>query len=175
MVGRMKRNVVWPLLLIAAFGASSVIPASGQTPSVTEITPAGVGGVTLGAKYRTLHRQHLLKKIRRGCEFGGPRTRSAPLAPPLQGSVEFSLKTPRRVRNIGVTGGATARGVGVGSTLAQVQSAFPGATVIHDTEQVFEVTLVHVPPAAGGKLEFAVDIHTGLVTIVGIPFVPFCE
>lgn len=155
--------------------ASSLVAASAQTAPAPEVTSAGVGGVTLGGKYRRLHRRHLLGKIRKGCELGGPRTRSAPLAAPVQGSVSFTLKNPRRVTDIAVTGGATARGVGVGSTLTDVQAAFPGSTVDHGTEQVFGITLVRIPKSAGGRLQFAVDVRTGQVTIIGIPIIAFCE
>jgi len=174
-----KRGLRRVLISVACAGlivlASNLVAAPAQTTPTPEFSSAGVNGVTLGAKYRRLHRQNLIGKIRRGCPLGGPRSRSAPLVAPVQGSAELSLKTPRRVRNIGIIGGATARGVGIGSTLAQVQSAFPGASVNHETEQTFLFTLVKVPPGAGGRFEFAVDVQSGRVTLIGIPAVPLCE
>jgi hypothetical protein len=173
-VKRMRLRLPTAVVLAAGVVAAGVLPAGGQTPA-PEITARGVDGVSLAARYTALRRQGLVGKIRHGCELGGARTRSAPVAAPLSGSVDFSLKTPRRVRDILIRGGATARGVGIGSSLAQVQAAFPSAEVNHSTEQVFRLTLVKVPKSDGGRFEFAVDVQSGQVTMIGIPFIAFCE
>ena len=110
------------------------------------------------------------------CELGGPDTRSAKLKAPLKGFVDLTTRRkPRLVRSISLTGGARARGVGIGSTIAQIKAAFPGAKVYRNTEEVFGLTLVKVPKSAGGRFHFAVDVETKKTTRIGIPFIPFCE
>jgi len=170
-----------PLMLLAlvavtaAAVGTAVAPAESVNLAAKRITPAGVGGVKVGRHYTTLRRLHLVGKIRRGCELGGPRTRSAALRRPLKGSVNFTLNSPRRVTDITVTGGATARGVGIGGTTAQIKAAYPKAKVDHGTDKTFGVTLVRVPKDGGGKLSFAVDTKTKKVTVIGIPSIAFCE
>ena len=39
----------------------------------------------------------------------------------------------------------------------------------------FGITLVKIPRRGGGKLQFAVDVHTHTVSAIGIPVIPFCE
>jgi hypothetical protein len=175
MARAVKQLLALLCLVAVAVAASGLIAASAQTTPPVELSANGVGRVTLGSRYRKLHRRHLVKKIRRGCELGGPRTRSAPLVAPPRGSVSFTLKTPRRVTAITITGGATARGAGIGSTIAEIQAAFPGAIVDHGTEQVFGLTLVRVPKAAGGRIQFGVDVGSGRATVIGVPFIAFCE
>jgi len=116
-------------------------------------------------------------KIRPGCELGGPNTRSARLLGPLKGSVNYTLGSPRRVDNISVTGGATARGVGIGATIAQIKAKFPRAKVDHSTDQVFQLTLVRTPkrPHSRGRVTFGVSTQTKRTTIIGVPFIAFCE
>lgn len=150
-------------------------PAKPMSAAAKKITPAGVGGVRLGKTYTKLRRQHLVGRIRKGCELGGPNTRSARLRAPLKGSVGFTLTSPRKVANIGVTGGATARGVGIGAQIADIKAAYPKAIVDHTTEGTFGITLVRIPKTGGGKLQFAVDTKTKKVSLIGIPFIAFCE
>lgn len=175
----MARKAFKGLLGIAALAgiaaASGFVTASAQTVVSPQITPAGAGGIQLGESYRRLHRQKLVGTIKKGCELGGPRTRSARLRPPLKGNVDFTLKDPRRVTDILIRGGASASGVGIGSTLADIQAAFPSAIVNHETEQVFRITLVKIPKGGGGLIHFAVDVNTNLVTLIGVPSIPFCE
>ncbi len=150
-------------------------PAPTGHVAAKAIARTGVHGVRLGFTYRRLHEHHRVGRIRRGCELGGPNTRSARLRAPLQGSVDFTLTSPRKVTNITIRGGATARGVGIGDTIADIQAAYPKATVDHGTDAVFGITLVKVPKSGGGRLQFAVDTTTHVVTLIGIPFIAFCE
>jgi hypothetical protein len=158
---------------VVAIGA----PAAAQNgaAATAKIGPSGVGGVKLGKTYSELHRKGLVGGIRRGCELGGPNTRAARLRPPLAGSVDFTLTSPRRVTNITVAGGATARGVGIGATVADIKAAYPKAKLDHSTDETFGITLVKVPKSGGGRLSFAVDTTTHKVTLIGIPFIAFCE
>jgi hypothetical protein len=158
---------------VAVFGAAI---AAAVTP-VPGITGKGVGAVTLGASYKKLHRKGVIGKIRPGCELGGPRTRSAPLKAGVKGTVEFTLKDPRRVRSISIRGGsgATARGVGIGATIPEIKAAFPTATEEHGTDEVFLLTLVRVPKSDGGKITFGVSTTTGKVMVIGVPYIAFCE
>jgi hypothetical protein len=148
---------------------------AGAAAATATITSTGVGGVRLGRTYTSLRAAGLLGKIAPGCELGGPRTRSAPLRAPLRGSVDLTFGSPRRVAAITVTGGAKARGVGIGATLTRIRAAFPRAVVDHSGEDVFGVTFVRVPKGGGGRLEFAVDVKTRKVTLIGVPRIPLCE
>lgn len=139
------------------------------------ITAAGAGVVALGSTYTTLRRDGRIATLRRGCELAGASARSARLRTPLRGSVDFTHATPRRVQTITIVGGATAGGVGVGATTAQVRRAFAHAAADHGAEQIFGVTLFTVPRRDGGRFQFAVETKTGRVTQIGIPAIPFCD
>lgn len=163
------------LVPFAAATALVAIPiAHAATTAAPTIGPAGVGKVKLGKTYKRLRAQHLIGKIRKGCELA-PNTRSAKLRAPLKGLVNFTLTSPRKVDNILIRGGATARGVGIGATIAEIQAAFPKAVVDHRTEGTFKLTLIKIPRSDGGRLQFAVSVKTGKVTLIGVPFIAFCE
>src|SRR3954463_14722942 len=140
------------------------------------ITPVRVDGVHLGDTHAYLRARGKVGPIRPGCELA-PNTRSAKLKAPLKGSVNYTLSSPRKVDSITITGGARARGVGIGSTIAQIKAKFPHATIDHSTDQVFQLTLVKTPkrPHSGGRIMFGVSTQTNKTTIIGIPFIAFCE
>ena len=161
-----------------ALAVALVAPAMAHRSAVTAaatITPSGVDGVKLGETSAQLRARHLVGRVTKGCELAGPNARSAPLVAPLKGSVDFTMTTPRKVADITVRGGATARGVGIGATIAKIKAAFPKAKVDHSTDHTFGVTLVRIPKNGGGKLQFAVDTSTHRVTLIGIPLIAFCE
>ncbi len=149
--------------------------AAAAAAAAAKITPAGVDGVKLGATYAHLRARHLVGRIGKGCELAGPKARSASLRSPLKGSVDFTMTTPRKVTDISIRGGATARGVGIGATIAQIEAAYPKAKVDHSTDHTFAVTLVRIPKNGGGRLQFAVDTMSHRVVIIGVPAIPFCE
>jgi hypothetical protein len=171
-----KFVVLVVLLGIAATAADATAQARNAKPAASaRITPGGVGKVKLGETYAQLRAQHLVGGIQNGCELAGPDARSASLKPPLNGVVDFTMTSPRTVTDITVRGGATARGVGVGATIAGIKAAYPKAKVDHSTDGTFGVTLVRIPKNGGGKLQFAVDTKTHRVVLIGIPLIAFCE
>lgn len=155
--------------------SSAVAAAGAQAPAPPKITAAGVGAVKLGRTYTSLRAAGLLGKINRGCEFAGPASRGAPLRAPLKGAVDLSQTSPRKVTSISVSGGATARGVGIGSTRAQITAAFPKVKIDHGAESVFGITIARVPKGGGGRLEFGIDTKTKKVTLIAVPFIAFCD
>jgi len=156
----------------AVLGAGTAIAIAGTTP---KITASGVGKVKIGKTYTELHDKGLIGKIRPGCNLGGPNTRGAKLKAPLKGQVNFTLKDPRKVTDITINAGATARGVGIGSTIAEIKAKFPKAKVNHKTDSTFELTLVRIPKDGGGKFIFGVSTKTHKATVIGVPFIAFCE
>lgn len=154
---------------------SSAAPGDAAQGAAT-ITPMRVDGVRLGMRHSVLRERGLVGPIRPGCELGGPNTRSARLRPPLRGSVDYTSKKPRRVRSITVTKGARARGVGIGSRIRAIKRKFPNATIERGTEEVFRLTLVQTPERpSGGRITFGVSTETKRTTIIGVPFIAFCE
>lgn len=156
------------VLTVAALAASATAAPAASAPKITK---SGVGAVELGATYKSLRADGLVGKIRHGCELGGSNTRSAPLRKPLSGTVNFTLKDPRKVTDITVEGGAKARGVGIGATVKQIKAKFPKAKVDHSTDETFELTLVRVPKA----FDFGVSTKTKKTTLIGVPHIAFCE
>ncbi|HKP20915.1 MAG TPA: hypothetical protein VJT68_05330 [Thermoleophilaceae bacterium] len=160
------------LAILLALAAAGVAVAAAAV-----ITPTRVDGVHLGDTHADLRARGKVGPIRPGCELGGPNTRSAKLKAPLKGSVNYTLSSPRKVDSITITGGAKARGVGIGASIAQIKAKFPRAKVDHSTDQVFQLTLVRTPkrPHGRGRITFGVSTQTKRTTIIGVPFIAFCE
>jgi hypothetical protein len=168
MPGKVLRLAVTALLALA------LVAAVGHA-AAKKVTPAGVGQVKLGKKFKKLRAQGLVGKLRKGCPLGGPGARSARLRKPLRGSVDFTRRKPRRAKSIVIRRGARARGVGIGDRIRDIRDAFPGAKVDHRTDETFGITLVKVPRRAGGRIQFAVSVRTKKATLIGVPAIPFCE
>ena len=158
------------LAAIAALALTGVAWAA----TAKKITPKGVDGVRIGRTFQALRQDGLVGRLRPGCKLA-PNTRSAHLKAPLKGSVDFTQSDPRKVVDISIRGGAKARGVGIGSRARAIRRAYPKARFDHSTEDVFGITLVKVPKSGGGRLQFAVDEQTHRVTLIGVPFIAFCE
>jgi hypothetical protein len=173
--GRQRTSLLVVLLALAAAVAISLAAASAQTHAPRKITASGVGAVKLGRTYTSLRVAGLLGKIGQGCELAGPKARAAPLARPLQGGADLSRATPRKVANITVVGGATARGVGVGATQAAARAAYPTLRLDHRGESTLGITIGRVPKSGGGPLEFAFAATTQTVSLIGVPHVALCE
>jgi len=167
----MRARVFVPALVagLTLTGAAAAAPA--RPAATAKITGAGVDGVKVGASYTSLRLAGKLAKATRGCELAGPQARAARLRAPLKGSVNLTISRPRRVDTITVTGGARAKGVGVGSTRAAVKAAFPHAKFRH----VLGLVLARVPKADGGRFEFSLGTKGKRVDAVGIPHLAFCE
>ena len=166
------------LVAVAVTGIAAVAgvaaPESGRA-AAKQITASGVDGVKLAMTHGVLREKGLVGRIRRGCELGGPTTRSARLLAPLRGQVNYTLVKPRRVVDISIRGGARARGVGIGAKIPTIKAAFPKAVVDHSTDEVFGVTLVKIPRNGGGRIQFAVSTTTERTTVIGVPRIAFCE
>jgi hypothetical protein len=166
-----------PLRRSLALAVVSILVAAGTAfAAAAVITPVRVDGVHLGDTHADLRARGKVGPIRPGCELA-PNTRSAKLKAPLKGSVNYTLSSPRKVDSITITGGAKARGVGIGSKIPAILAKFPHAKVDHSTEQVFQLTLVRTPkrPHSGGRITFGVSTQTKRTTIIGVPFIAFCE
>jgi hypothetical protein len=167
-MGRVTGRTAMTALVLA-------LVASGAAYAAKRIKPTRVGGVKIGMTYKEARGKGLIGHMREGCPLAGGSARAARLKAPLKGSVDFTRRKPRKIRNITVRGGAKARGVGIGATIRQIKRKFPKARVDHGTDETFGLTLVKIPRDGGGKLQFGVDTKTDKTTIIGVPFIAFCE
>ncbi|HEY7074584.1 MAG TPA: hypothetical protein VH418_04420 [Solirubrobacteraceae bacterium] len=153
------------LAVTALVGATAVPLADAAAP---KITSKGVGRVLLGRTSHGLRSEHLIGRVKSaGCDAAGPTLRAARLRAPLKGFVQF-IRPRLRATQITITGGAKARGVGVGSTVRAVRRAFPKAKV----KRILGFKVVDVPRGGGGPLQFLIE---GKVSQIGIPGIAFCE
>jgi hypothetical protein len=172
----LTRTIATTAALAAGAAGISATAAPGEPGyAAKRITAAGVGKVKLGKTFGELRDAGLIGRLRPGCELGGPGTRFARLKPPLSGTVDFTRTSPRRAKRVTVRGGAKARGVGIGATVAQIKTAFPEAKVDHSTEQVFRITLVKIPKDGGGRMWFGIPTDTKKITMIGVPNLSFCD
>jgi hypothetical protein len=167
----MRRTIV--TLVVAAFAVGATA-APAFAPAPQKITSQGVGQVKLGKTFMTLRQQGLVGKLRKGCELA-ENTRTARLRSPLSGSVNFTQSNPRKATDITIRGGAEARGVGIGDTIADIKAAFKKRRIDHSQEDVFQLTFVFVPKRNDPRLMFAVDVDTKKITLIGVPFIALCE
>lgn len=154
-------------------GGAVSAQAAGSAGATAEVTRHGVGDVRLGDTAAQLKEEGLIGRLRPGCELEGPKARTAALKGDAKGFVNFTTTMPRRVRDIQVTKGAAAEGVGIGATRKQVRNAFPHARFDGSTRETFGITLVTVPKRDGGRFQFA--LRAGKVDLIGVPNIAFCE
>jgi hypothetical protein len=157
----------------AAVGLLALGPAAATAAAPQKITPAGVGQVKLGMTFSQLRQQHLVGKLHKGnCDAAGPNASPfAKLRSPLKGIADFTKSVPHKLTDISIRGGAKARGVGVGDSLAKVKSRFPKRKIRHDIGLIF----VDIPNTANIKEQFILNQDTKTVDVIGVPFVAICE
>jgi hypothetical protein len=164
-----------PVRAFLAVAVTVLIGAAAAYAAAPAITANGAGQVDLGATAHDLRAAGLIGHVKPGCELA-PGTHTAKLKARLEGVVNFSLTTPHVADNLTITGGsAKASGVGIGASKQDITNAFPHAKFDHNTESVFGITLVKIPKSDGGKIQFALDVGTQRVTLIGVPFIAFCE
>ena len=163
------------LAAVLVFGVGIAAFAAAQSDEPQRITRNGVGELRVGMTQKQARDMGLVGRIRPGCELSGPDARGARLKAPLKGSVNYTKDKPRTVRDITIKGGAEARGVGIGDRIRDIKDAYPKAKVDHSTDETFALTLVKIPRDGGGKLRFGVSTETHKITLIGVPFIAFCE
>lgn len=158
-------------LAVAVLALASVASLAGGagalTPAPPTATPKGVGDLRLGRTIEALRMDGLIGRVHKHCRLRPERV--ATLKPPLEGTARFYPE--RRLSTIEVTGGAvTAKGVGVGTPLAEALRAYPKA--IHRTTPPksrirFGVVAIGNNPHL--KMVLKIDLDTRRVSEIGIP------
>ncbi len=158
-----------------ALASAVLLAAPAVAAAPKKVNRFGVGKVKLGATHKGLKAKGLVGKQVPGCELGGPGAKAARLKAGVKGAVQLSKSKPRRVRSIVITKGGAAKGVGIGARKADIKAKFPHAKFDTSTEDVFALTLVTVPKRDGGRFQFGIDTDTKKVSVMGVPFIAFCE
>ena len=163
-----------PRRLAAAVVLSLAVTATAAASTADKkLTAKGVGQIKLGAAAGTLQDAGLIGGLKPGCELQSPAVRFAKLRAPLKGTVDVG--PGGKVRAINIRGGAAARGVGIGDTLADITAAFPKRKVIHASEPIFGFTRVKIPKNGGGRMDFVVPVATGKIRSIHVPRVTICD
>ena len=162
-------------VLVAGGAAVAIAASAGGATNHPAITAGGVGPVKLGATAKSLQAKGLIGKLTTGCELAGPGTRAASVKS-FNGTVGFTMTKTRRVDVISVNGpGPQARGVEVGDTLPEIRKAYKTIKVDTSLRDTFAGDFVKVPKAAGGPIQFFVNLDTGKIETIGVPAIPLCE
>jgi hypothetical protein len=160
---------------LAAAAVLSLAVTATATASTADkkLTAKGVGKVKLGAVATDLRADGLIGRIKPGCELEAPGTKFARLRAPLKGTVDVA--PGGTVKGVNIRGGAAARGVAVGDTLADITAAFPKRKIIRATEPIFGFTRIKIPKGGGGRMDFAVRVSTGKITSINVPRIRICD
>lgn len=174
----MKR--VFVLLAVAAAALPAVaggndFAGTSEPLRAAVVSPRGAGAVHLGDTVRSLHRRHLIGRLRPGCELD-PGQRVARLRSPLKGFAIFSHPN-KRVRSLTIEGGGeTAKGVGIGTSPSEARQLYPNADYDPPgTAGPFEDGFIWVNSNQSPKLTFVVDADTRVISQIDVPFPAFCE
>lgn len=173
-------KLVLALLAVAAAALPAVaggndFDAESEPLRATVVSSRGAGPVHLGDTVRSLHRRHLIGRLRPGCELD-PGQRVARLRSPLKGFAIFS-HPDNRVRSLTIEGGGeTARGVGIGTSPSEARELYPNAEYDPPgTAGPFEDGFIWVNNTQSPKLTFVVDADTRVISQIDVPFPAFCE
>src|SRR3954452_25510813 len=139
------------------------------------ITPHGVGQLHLGATVASLHRRHLSRGLRPGCELD-PGQRVARLRPPLKGFAVFAAGK-KRLTSIAIDSGAeTAKHTGIGSTPKEARAAYPNALYKPPgSVEPFAEGFLFINSIAHPQMTFIFDSKTHLISEIDVPAPNFCE
>ena len=160
---------------IACLTTCLVLAAPAVAAAPAKVTRNGVGPVKLGKTHASLKAKGVLGRQVPGCELAGPGQKAARIKGSIEGAVNLTRGKARRVKTIVITDGAAARGVGFGDRAKDIAARFPHADFDESTEEVFELTLVTVPRRDGGRFQFGISTKTNKITVMGVPFIAFCE
>jgi hypothetical protein len=159
---------------VVAVTAAILIGGAAAYAAAPAITADGVGDVELGRKASKLKEAGLIGRLRDGCELA-PNTRTAKLKAPLQGEGQFHADqaTPRQ-RHHRPRWGQSLRGGGWivqardqgGLSAREVRPRHGGRVRDHPRQD---------PKVRRRQFQFAVDVGTKKVTLIGVPFIAFCE
>jgi hypothetical protein len=174
----MKRVLALLALAVAALPATAGgydFAGTSEPLRATVVGPHGAGAVHLGDTVRSLHRRHLIGRLRPGCELD-PGQRAARLRSPLKGFAIFSHPN-NRVRSLAIEGGGeTAKGVGIGTSPSEARQLYPNAEYDPPgTAGPFEDGFIWVNSNQSPKLTFVVDADTHVISQIDVPFPNFCE
>ncbi len=175
----MKRISISLIVLTVCVSAALLAGSAGASaarPRLLIATPQGVGPYKLGASLRSLHKRHLLKRLRPGCELD-PGQRVAR----LRGAGAFGFAIfgggGNRLTSIQITNGArTKTGIRIGSSIARSRAAYPKAEFhAPGTFDPFSAGFLFVGGARHTRLALVFDAHTRRVASIDVPSPSFCE
>jgi len=160
-------------LALDTTGRASASPLLAKRAEI--VTPHGVGQLHLGATVASLHRRHLIRALRPGCELD-PGQRVARLRPPLNGFAVFA-NGKKRLTSILLRGGAeTAKHIGIGSTPKEARAAYPNALFKPPGSlEPFAEGFLFINVIAHPKMTFVFDSKTHLISEIDVHSPNFCE